>query len=56
MIRLIKTDEEIIQQAARALAIACDGAEFEAACVDMVEALRYGRSIQWWAQWGGEKV
>ena len=50
MITRIKTDREIIQEAARQLAIATED-EFDAACVDMVEALRYGRSIQWWDQW-----
>lgn len=46
----IKTDNEIIQEAARKLAIACDGEEYETACADMAEALRYGRSIDWWKQ------
>jgi len=45
-----KTDEEVIQEAARKLAIACKGAEFDEACKDMVEALQYARSIEWWAQ------
>ena len=46
----IKTDQEFIQEAARKLAIACSGEEFEQACADMVEALQYARSIEWWAQ------
>jgi hypothetical protein len=56
MIRREKTDKELIQEAARALAIAIDGREYEEACKDMVEALRYGRDVQWWSQWEGEKV
>jgi len=56
MISRIKTDEEIIQEAARKLAIACSGEEFEAACADMVEALRYGRSVRWWSQFEREVV
>ncbi len=56
MISRIKTDNEIIQEAARKLAIACDGQEYEAACADMVEALRYGRSVQWWSQFDREAV
>ena len=50
MITRTKTDREIIQEAARALALAFDGAEFDTACADMVEALRYGRTIEWWKQ------
>lgn len=50
MITRIKTDQEIILEAARKLAIACSGEEFDTACADMVEALRYGRSIEWWSQ------
>ena len=46
----IKTDEEIVQEAARALYWAQPGEEYETACFDMVEALRYARSVQWWAQ------
>ena len=46
----IKTDEEIVQEAARKLALACKGDEFDEACFDMVEVLRYARSVQWWAQ------
>ena len=49
MITRIKTDRELIQEAARRLAIALDS-EFDEACSDMVEALRYGRSIEWWAK------
>jgi len=50
MISRIKTDNEVIQEAARKLAIACSGEEFDVACADMVEALQYGRSVQWWSQ------
>jgi hypothetical protein len=53
MINRIKTDREVIQEAARNLAVATD-AEFDAACADMVEALRYGRSVQWWKQFETE--
>jgi len=49
MINRIKTDEEMVQEAARALALATES-EFDKACFDMVETLRYARSIQWWAQ------
>lgn len=56
MISRIKTDNEIIQEAARKLAIACSGEEYETACADMVEALRYGRSVQWWSQFEREAV
>jgi hypothetical protein len=49
-IRRIKTDREIVLEAARALALSTDGAEYDQACADMVEALRYARSIEWWAQ------
>jgi hypothetical protein len=49
-INRIKTDKELVQEAARALAIAVDGDEYETACADMVEALRYARDIQWWQQ------
>lgn len=45
-----KTDREVIQDAARKLFMACEGEEFEIACSDMVEALQYARSIEWWAQ------
>lgn len=53
MIRRIKTDREIVLEAARALAISTD-AEFDQACTDMVESLRYAQSIQWWAQFDGQ--
>ena len=56
MISRTKTDNEIIQEAARKLAIACSGEEYETACADMVEALRYGRSVQWWSQFEREGV
>jgi hypothetical protein len=56
MISRIKTDNELVQEAARKLAIACSGEEFDIACTDMVEALRYGRSVQWWAQFEREVV
>jgi hypothetical protein len=56
MITRIKTDEELVQEAARKLAIACSGAEFDTACADMVEALRYARSVQWWSQFEREVV
>jgi hypothetical protein len=46
----IKTDKELVQEAARALAIAVDGDEFDTACTGMVEALRYARDVQWWKQ------
>lgn len=49
-LRLIKTDREIVLECARALAISTDGDEYNQACADMVEALRYARSIDWWAQ------
>lgn len=55
MITRIKTDLEVIQEAARKLAIATED-EMDEACVDMVEALQYARSIQWWAQFEREKV
>ena len=45
----IKTDQELVQGAARTLAIATTD-EFDAACADMVEALLYSRSAQWWEQ------
>jgi hypothetical protein len=51
-----KTDREIIQEAARSLAMAYDGEEFDAACIDMIEALQYGRSVQWWSQFEREHV
>jgi hypothetical protein len=50
MINRIKTDEELVREAARKLALACDGAEFDKACADMVEVLQYARSIEWWKQ------
>lgn len=53
MISRIKTDREIVLEAARALAISTD-AEFDLACTDMVEALRYACSVQWWAQFERE--
>jgi hypothetical protein len=56
MINRIKTDNEVIQEAARKLAIACSGEEFDVACADMVEALRYGRSVAWWSQFEREAV
>jgi hypothetical protein len=56
MITRIKTDEELVREAACKLTIACSGAEFDAACADMVEALRYARSIEWWSQFEREAV
>jgi hypothetical protein len=49
-IRRVKTDREIVTEAARALSFSMDDAEYDQACADMVEALRYARSIEWWAQ------
>jgi hypothetical protein len=48
-IHIIRTDEEVIREAAIKLAIAV-GSEWDQACADMVEALQYGRSIAWWSQ------
>lgn len=55
MISRIKTDHEIIQEAARKLAIATVS-ELDQACIDMVETLRYARSIDWWSQFEREAV
>lgn len=49
MISRIKTDKELVHEAARRLAIAIDS-EFDQACADMVEVLQYARSIEWWKQ------
>jgi hypothetical protein len=48
-IRREKTDREIVLEAARALAMSTER-EYDGACADMVEALRYARDISWWAQ------
>jgi hypothetical protein len=49
MINRIKTDKELVQEAARKLAMATSD-EYEQACADMVEVLQYARSIDWWKQ------
>lgn len=56
MISRIKTDKELVQEAARKLALACDGAEFDQARKDMVEVLQYAQSIKWWKQFEREAV
>jgi hypothetical protein len=56
MINRIKTDKELVQEAARKLALACEGAEYEQACADMVEVLQYAQSIEWWEQFQREAV
>lgn len=55
-LRRIKTDRELVLEAARALAISTDGDEYDQACADMVEALRYARDIAWWAQFDNARV
>lgn len=55
MISRIKTDREIVLEAALALAISTED-EFDQACTDMVEALHYARSVQWWAQFEQPKT
>lgn len=49
MINRIKTDDEMVREAARKLAMATDS-EMDQACADMVEVLQYARSIEWWKQ------
>lgn len=49
MISRVKTDQELVQEAARNLAIAT-GNEFNQACKDMVEVLQLTQSVQWWKQ------
>ena len=48
-INRIKTDRELVQEAARKLALATTD-EFDQACADMVEVLQYAQSVQWWSQ------
>jgi len=58
MISRIKTDKEFVQEAALKLAFATSD-ELDQACKDMVEALQYTQSIEWWKQFdahSGEKV
>jgi len=54
MINHINTDKEVVQEAARKLAFTCDTAEFDQACIDMIEALRYTQSIEWWKQFDAQ--
>jgi hypothetical protein len=44
------TDKEIVLDAARAVIDADTDEAYDAACVGMVEALAYARSIEWWNQ------
>jgi hypothetical protein len=55
MINRIKTDKELVQEAARKLALATTD-EFDHACKDMVEVLQYAQSITWWKQFEVEAV
>jgi len=57
MINRMKTDQELVQEAARKLAFATAD-EFDQACADMVEVLQYAQSIDWWKQFevSGEAV
>lgn len=55
MISRIKTDRELVQEAARKLALATTD-EFDQACADMVEVLQYAQSVQWWKQFEQEAV
>lgn len=55
MINRIKTDQEMVQEAARKLALATTD-ELDQACKDMVEVLQYAQSIQWWKQFDREVV
>ena len=54
MISRIKTDRELVNEGALALIFAVDEAEYEKACVEMVEILQYARSKDWWAQFEQE--
>jgi hypothetical protein len=49
MINRMKTDKELVQEAARKLALATTD-ELDQACKDMVEVLQYAQSIEWWKQ------
>ena len=53
MISRIKTDRELVQEAARKLALATID-EFDQACADMVEVLQYAQSVQWWKQFDAQ--
>lgn len=55
MINRIKTDKELVQEAARKLAFATSD-ELDQACKDMVEVLQYAQSIEWWKQFEREAV
>ncbi len=55
MINRIKTDKELVQEAARKLMMATSD-EFDQACADMVEVLQYAQSIEWWKQFDREAV
>ena len=56
MISRIKTDKELVQEAARKLAMACTAHEYDQACADMVEVLQYAKSTEWWKQFQTETV
>ncbi len=55
MISRIKTDKELVQEAATKLALATTD-ELDQACKDMVEVLQYAYSIQWWKQFDRDTV
>lgn len=60
MINRMKTDKELVQEAARKLAFAtselASAEDYEQACKDMVEVLQYAQSIEWWKQFEREAV
>jgi hypothetical protein len=47
------TDKEIVLDAARAVIAADTDEEYDAACVEMVEVLRYACSVEWWKLFEG---
>ena len=46
----IRTDEQVIMDAAKALLAAQDADSLDEACKEMVAALLYTKSLQWWDQ------
>ena len=46
----IRTDEQVIEEAAKAILGAQDAETLDAACKQMIEALLYTKSLQWWDQ------
>ena len=46
----IRTDEQVIEEAAKAMLDAQDAEARDEACKQMIEALLYTKSLQWWDQ------